>query len=98
MKRIEQGDSSKIDGYRLFDLLRDGNPYEVPLNGKIYRMQFVGLKYGSNNHLQVTHPDGTVGKFGWGWSSELVFRTLDNLANGIRDNYRPYQYKAENEQ
>lgn len=97
MKRFIQKDSSEIDGYFLFDLLRDGDPYEVPLGGQLYKMQFVGLKYGSNNYLEVTHPDGTVGKWGWGYNSDICFRVLADLANGIRDNYRPYQYKAENE-
>jgi hypothetical protein len=69
-----------IDGYRLFDKLRDGDPVTFTVGGSpvTYTAQFQGKKIGAENYLEVT--DGSeVRKWGWGWELETVFHALHDL-------------------
>jgi hypothetical protein len=83
-----------IDGYGLYELINDGQEHTAKVAGVTYRFAFRGQRYGSNNWLEVTGPNGTVKKWGWGWNSEVCWKCLDDLANGWegphRHKYRPY--------
>lgn len=88
--RIE--DDPGTEGYHLFEVLDDGERHSIEFLGQTYRMQFKGVRHGSQNHLEVTLPDGKVGKWGWGWESALCFKVLDNLREGKTEGkFKQYQ-------
>lgn len=72
----------KLDHYKLYPLLANGEKVQVEYEGVIYRFQFRGLKWGSENYLLVTNPEGVEKKFGWGWGYEEVMRALNHLKKG----------------
>jgi hypothetical protein len=87
------------DGYRLYDLLKDGEATTIAHTGSTYTLRFMGTPTGSDNYLSVTNQDGEEKKFGWGWSAEQVWRALAHLEKGWDSEqtppYRPYNEKAE---
>ena len=89
-----------LDGYELYEQLKNGEPVVVAHRNTDYRWQFVGKPVGSDNYLLVT--DGKKSnRYGWGWGSEQVWRALDHLKAGWNTRqvpaYRPYDAKAEEE-
>ena len=89
-----------LDGYQLYEQLKNGEPVVLAHSGTEYRLQFVGKPVGTNNYLLVT--DGKKSnKYGWGWGSEHVWRALDHLKAGWNTRqvpaYHPYNDSAEEE-
>ena len=89
-----------LDGYELYEQLKNGEPVVLAHKETQYRLQFVGKPVGSDNYLLVT--DGNKSKrYGWGWGSEQVWRALEHLKAGWNTRqvpvYRPYDAKAEEE-
>lgn len=89
------------DGYQLYELLKDGAEATLKYRGNTYRLGFRGKPVGSDNYLAVTNQNGEEKRFGWGWSSEQVWRALAHLEAGWNTRqtppYRPYNEKAEEE-
>lgn len=89
------------DGYQLYDLLKDGKEATINHQGNTYTLRFVGQPTGSENYLLVKDRRGQEKRFGWGWSSEQVWRALEHLERGWdtpqRPPYRPYNAAAEQE-
>ncbi len=71
---------SYIDGYRLFDALKDGSPvaFTVGTSPVTYTAQFHGKKTGGDNGLEVSNGVETR-KWGYGWRAETVFHCLHDL-------------------
>jgi hypothetical protein len=89
-----------LDGYELYEQLKNGEPVVLAHKETQYRLQFVGEPVGSDNYLLVS--DGTnSNKYGWGWGSEQVWRALGHLKAGWNTRqvpaYRPYNAKTEEE-
>jgi hypothetical protein len=89
-----------LDGYELYEQLKNGEPVVLAHKETQYRLQFVGKPVGSDNYLLVT--DGNKSnRYGWGWGSEQVWRALEHLKAGWNTRqvpvYRPYDAKAEEE-
>jgi hypothetical protein len=86
------GNLAYLDGYRLFEALRNGDRVAFTVGEQRYEAQFQGDAVGAENWLEVT--DGTTkGKWGWGWCSETCFHLLHDLTNGRF--HRPYfRYKG----
>ena len=73
--------ASELDGYTLFERLDDGDPVEVRVKGKVYRLQFEGSRYGGDNKLVVTC--GTETRwYGRGWESVQVFEAIEEMERG----------------
>ncbi len=89
------------DGYALYEHLKEGANVEVDYEGKNYGFVFVGERTGTRNYLSVTDSNGEEKRFGWGWSSEQVWRALAHLEAGWNTRqtppYSPYNEKAEEE-
>ena len=84
-----------LDGYQLYEQLKNGEPVVLAHRDTEYRLQFVGTPVGSRNYLLVT--DGTTSnKYGWGWSCEQVWRALQHLEQGWTTPQRP-PYREYNE-
>jgi hypothetical protein len=87
------------DGYSLYELLKDGEATTIAHKCSDYTLRFMGEPTGSDNYLAVTNQDGEEKRFGWGWSSEQVWRALAHLEAGWDSKqvlaYRPYNEKAE---
>jgi len=88
------------DGYKLFELLDDGEAHTITHNGETYTFQFMGERIGDENYLSVLNGRGQEKRFGWGWGSEQVWRALDHLKKGWDTpqvpRYKPYDEKDEN--
>jgi len=80
------------DGYQLFERLDAGDPVVITVKGVRYCLQFKGERYGGNNLLLVTDPDGKQRKYGWGWESRLVFKALEEMQRGW-DCPQTYRYR-----
>lgn len=85
------------DGYRLYGLLRDGNPVEVAYEDQTYTFVFMGVPVGSNNYLSVTDRSGEQKRYGRGWGSEQVWHALDHLKQGWDTKQVP-RYRAYNDE
>ena len=87
------------DGYQLYELLKDGEATTIAHGGSAYTLRFMGEPTGSNNYLSVVDGRGQQKRFGWGWSSEQVWRALAHLEKGWDSEqvpaYRPYDPKKE---
>ena len=94
---------SYIDGYRLFDFLKDGSQvaFTVATNpATTYKAQFHGKKIGTDNYLEVLNGNETQ-QWGWGYNIETVFQCLDDIENDRFSNpafkYRPATDPSESE-
>ena len=89
-----------LDGYRLYEQLKHGNPVLIQHQGTQYKLQFIGGPLGANNYLLLTS-DKVWKQYGWGWGSEQVWRAIENLAAGLHTpqvpRYRPYNERADAE-
>ena len=85
------------DGYHLYDLLKDGEATTITHSGETYTLKFVGEATGWNNYLLVTDRRRQEKRFGWGWSSEQVWRALEHLERGWESEQRP-PYRTYNAQ
>jgi len=91
-----------IDGYRLYDALKDGSPatFTVGTNPVEYTAKFHGTKIGADNFLEVTDGDTSM-KWGWGWHTETVFHCLHDIEAGNFTTpffrYRSYPDETEGE-
>jgi len=86
------------DGYELYEALKDGECQRIEFEGAIYKMQFCGVPYGSENFLLVEAKDGTQKRWGWGWNSDVCFQCLQDLRMGWsnqKERYKPYRVKVE---
>ena len=87
------------DGYKLFELLDDGEAHTITHNGETYTLRFMGERIGSESYLSVLDGRGQEKRFGWGWGSEQVFHALNHLEQGWDTpqvpRYKPYDEKAE---
>lgn len=83
-----------IDGYQLYDLIKDGMPQSVAVGEATFQFQFKGQKFGSSNWLEVTAANGDTKKWGWGWSCEVCWHCLQDLEQSWdkpqRHRYKPY--------
>ena len=88
-----------LDGYELYEQLKDGAETALSHKGSTYKLRFGGERTGSSNFLAVTNEAGEVKRFGWGWGAEQVWRALEHLERGWeskqRPPYRPYNELAE---
>jgi hypothetical protein len=87
-----------LDGYELYEQLKNGEPVVVAHRNTEYRWQFVGEPVGSDNYLLVT--DGNKSnRYGWGWGSEQVWQAIAHLKRGWDKKqappYRTYNEKTE---
>ena len=89
------------DGYKLYELLKDGAETTLTHQGNTYKLRFRGEPVGSDNYLAVTNQHGKEKRFGRGWGSEQVWQALAHLERGWDTKqtppYRPYNEKAEEE-
>ena len=89
------------DGYQLFELLKNGEATTISHKGTTYTLHFMGTPVGSDNYLSVVDSRGQERRFGWGWSSEQVWRALAYLDAGWNSKqippYCPYNEKSEKE-
>jgi len=70
-----------IDGYKLYEALKDGCLVSFSVRGCRYEACFKGQPIGCENWLEVD--DGSfVNRWGWGWCSETCFHLLHDLLNG----------------
>jgi hypothetical protein len=87
------------DGYQLYELLKDGAETTLTHQGSTYTLRFIGKRTGSDNYLAVTNQDGDEKRFGWGWSSEQVWRALAHLEAGWNTKQTPpYRHYDESEE
>ncbi len=90
--------TNPIDAYSLYRLLADGSLHTIEIGGSLYQFQFKGERAGANNWLEVTATDGTMQKWGWGWSSEVCWHCLQDLERGWdqpkRHPHKPFSHSA----
>jgi hypothetical protein len=89
------------NGYQLYELLKEGATTTINHKGSTYTLCFKGRPTGSDNYLSVKNPLGQEKRFGWGWSSEQVWRALAHLEAGWESKqvpaYRKYDERLETE-
>jgi hypothetical protein len=87
------------EGYKLYELLDDGEAHTITHNGETYTLRFVGERIGSESYLSALDSHGQEKRFGWGWGSEQVYQALNHLEKGWGTpqvpRYKPYDEKAE---
>jgi hypothetical protein len=54
------------DGYKLYELLKDGAETTLTHKGNTYKLRFRGEPVGSDNYLAVTNQHGKEKRFGRG--------------------------------
>ena len=83
------------EGYKLFERLESGHPFEIAVKRTRYNLQFKGDRFGGNNLLLVTNKEGKERKYGWEWQSRLVYEVLEEMQQGWEHpqmyKYRPLQ-------
>jgi len=81
-----------IDGYQLYDLIKDGMPQSVAVGETTFQFQFKEQKFGSCNWLEVTVANGEPKNWGLGWSCEVCWHCLQDLERGW-DKPQSHRYK-----